>query len=302
MCKTENGNPTTEGMIMAARRIMTLHGRRLREELLALRQSRGLKLADVVELAENDFTDTTLSRWETGENLPKPTDLRRLLEVYEVSGEKKRELLTLLKDARENRRSWWAPARKSLKKGFADYLSLERDAQAIRTYQVALIPGLLQTRDYASAMTKQSVVVDSGNVDQIVDVRMSRQDRLTEQEKPLDYFAIVDEAVVRRQVGGLNVMRAQLDHLLDAMKLGNVQLRVLPFSAGAHAAMEGPFSLMEFPEPHPTVVYVENTTRGLASDEESDVQPYSMVWGSLNATALDTDETAEFLAQVRDET
>lgn len=287
---------------MAARRIMTLHGRRLREELLALRQGRGFKLADVVELAENDFTDTTLSRWETGENLPKPTDLRRLLEVYEVSGDTKRELLALLKDARENRRSWWAPARKSLKKGFADYLSLERDAQVIRTYQATLIPGLLQTQEYASAVAKQSVAVDPSEVDQIVGVRMSRQDRLTAKEKPLLYFAIIDEAVVRRRVGDRDAMRLQLDHLLDAANLPNVQLRVIPFRAGAHAAMEGPFSLMEFPEPHPTVVYVENATRGLASDEESDVQPYSMVWGSLNATALDTDESAAFLAQVRDET
>lgn len=288
---------------MAARRIMTLHGRRLREELLALRQSRGHKLADVVELAERDFTDTTLSRWETGENLPKPTDLRRLLEVYEVSGEKKRELLALLKDARENRRSWWAPARKSLKKGFADYLSLERDAQAIREYQSTLVPGVLQTREYATAITRRSIVGESdADVGQIVDVRMSRKARLTDEESPVEYMAVVDEAVVRRSVGSAAVMRGQLEHLLEMGERPNVQLRLVPFAVGAHAAMNGTFTLFEFPEPHPTVVYVENTTRGLASDEESDVQPYTMVWGSLNATALDSAESAAFLAEVLDET
>lgn len=288
---------------MAARRIMTLHGRRLREELLALRQGRGLKLADVVELAENDFTDTTLSRWETGENLPKPTDLRRLLEVYEAPAEKKRELLALLKDARENRRSWWAPARKSLKTGFADYLSLEREAQVIREYQTMLVPGVLQTRDYATAITRRSIVGESdADIDQIVEVRMSRKARLTNDERTVDYMAVVDEAVVRREVGGRKVLRGQLEHLLQMGERSNVDLRVVPFTVGAYAGMSGMFTLFEFPEPHPTVVYVENTTRGLASDEEADVQPYTMVWGSLNATALDSAESAAFLAEVLDET
>lgn len=287
---------------MAARRIMTLHGRRLREELLAMRSGRGLKLADVVELAEGDFTDTTLSRWETGENLPKPTDLRRLLDVYDAPAEKKRELLGLLKDARENRRSWWAPARKSLKKGFADYLSLERDAQAIREYQSTLVPGVLQTREYATAVTKSSVVVDSpSDIERIVEVRMSRQARLTDEPR-VRYMGILDEAMLRRMVGGNDVMREQVQQLIEIGKESNVELRVVPMSAGAHAGMTGTFTLFEFPEPHPTVVYVENTTRGLASDQESDVQPYTMVWGSLNATALDSAESAAFLAEVLDET
>lgn len=281
---------------MAARRIMTLHGRRLREELLALRQSRELKLADVVELAENDFTDTTLSRWETGENLPKPTDLRRLLEVYEAPAERKRELLALLKDARENRRNSLAPFRKSLKRGFADYLSLERDAVHIRAVETTVVPGLIQTREYAAAVTAASAVIESpADADQVVALRVNRQSRLTDAENQLEYTAILDEAVIRRQVGGSAVMADQLAHLGELGQRPNVSIRLVPFQSGAHASLTGTFSLMDFAEPFPTVVYVEDTTRGLVSDHEEDVRTYEAIWHSVTKTATNTRKSAELI-------
>jgi len=177
------------------------------------------------------------------------------------------------------------------------FVGLESDASSLHTHQNVLVPGLLQTEEYMGAVIR-AIRPDHGEeeVGRRVAARLTRQKLLTDPQPP-EYWAILDEAVLCRVVGGPNIMRSQLLKLIELTDLPHVTLQIVPFGAGAHAGMEGPFLILGFPEPaDPDVVYVENTTTGSYLEEPSDVYRYTLMFDHLRASALNP---ADSLLRVR---
>ena len=227
---------------MAARLSPTARQRRLMAELIRLREGSGLSRAQVAERV--GATDSTLWRYETGATRPKPGDVAILLDVYGIHGAEREELIEMAKHARK--RGWWHRHRQSLKPGFDSYIGLEAAASVVRTFQTLVVPGILQTEGYARAIIEQTAITSvPDQVDEKVLVRLSRQELLTREDDPLQVVAVLDEAVLHRQVGGPEVMSEQIRHLLELTRRPNVTIRVVPFTQGAHAGMDGPFYLLE---------------------------------------------------------
>lgn len=265
-------------------------------ELRRLREERGLSREQVAERI--GASDTSIFRYEKGLTRPKPSDVTVLLEVYGVTGPERDELLQMAKDARK--RGWWHRHRRALKPGFDSYIGLEAAASVIRTYESQIIPGLLQTEAYARAIIEATSIGDvPTEVDERVAVRMSRQELLTRTVDPLRLVAVLDEAVLRRQVGGAATMRGQLGHLTEMSKLANVTIHVIPFATGAHCAMDGKFNLLEFPEPEdPDLVYLEQAASGLVPEDPEEVRRYTLMFGTLVGKALTPAESVAFLRSV----
>ena len=219
-----------------ARPSPTVRRRRLRAELRRLRTERGLTIDAVQELSKGDIKTPNLSRWETGERNVRPTDVRLLLDIYEVGGEEREALLTLARQAKE--RGWWQSYGTAVPSWFQFYVGLESEASAIREYSAELVPGLLQTADYYRAFLG-TAPGDPRITGKEVDVRTARQERLTSDDDPPELWVVLNEAVIRRNVGGSAVMRAQLEHLAELAALPRVTIQVLPFGAGVHPAMDG---------------------------------------------------------------
>ena len=282
---------------MPVRPSPTVRGRRLRYELRRLREQRGLTIEQVSERSGGDLRPPTLSRWETGDRRIRPTDLRLLLDIYEISGDQRELLLTLSRQARE--RGWWQSYASAVPDWFQVYVGLEAEAATIHTYDAELIPGLLQTPDYYRAFIQAAPAAgDEEAIDRKVAVRTARTQRLTGDEPP-ELWAVVNEAVIRRLVGGPEVMRAQLDHIAEMAKLAHISVQVLPFTAGAHPAMDGSFILLGFPEASdPDVVYLESQTSSLYLEEAPEIERYTLMFNHLIAKALDPDESRRLIAQV----
>jgi len=199
-------------------------------------------------------------------------------------------------------RGWWSRYVDVIPPWFRAYVDLESAAALIRTYEGQLVPGLLQTEDYTL------MVVDSAHLDESPEVverrialRMTRQTQLTRPGAP-HLWAVVDEAALRRPVGSHAVMRAQLERLVEATKLPNVTLQILPFGAGAHPAIVGAFSIMRFPDQEPPdVVYLEQQTNALYLDKRDDVDQYLDIIESICARSTAPDRTAEFLGKILNE-
>ncbi|HKB30405.1 MAG TPA: helix-turn-helix transcriptional regulator [Streptosporangiaceae bacterium] len=280
---------------MPVRPSPTVRGRRLRYELRRLREQRGLTIEQVSERADGDLGISTISRWETGDRRVRPTDLRLMLDVYDVHGEQRELLLTLAREARQ--RGWWQSYSAAIPEWFQAYVGLETEAASIHVYEAELIHGLLQTPEYYRAFMQAAPAV--GNDDEIerkIAVRTARQERLTS-DSPPSYWAILNEAAIRRVVGGAEVMRAQLQHVAEMAQLPHINVQVLPFRAGAHPAMDGSFRILSFPEPSDSnVVYIENQAGGLYLEEAAHVDRYSLMFNHLIAKALDPDESMRLVA------
>src|SRR5215472_14718787 len=207
-----------------ARPSPTVRRRRLRAELRRLRTERGLTIDAVQELSKGDIKTPNLSRWETGERNVRPTDVRLLLDIYGVAGEEREALLTLARQAKE--RGWWQSFGISVPSWFQFYVGLESEASTIRQYSAELVPGLLQTADYYRAFLG-TAPGDPRITGKEVDVRLARQQRLTSDDPP-EFWVVLNEAVVRRRVGGNAVMSAQLEHLAQLSQLPRITIQVLP--------------------------------------------------------------------------
>ncbi|MER7208570.1 helix-turn-helix transcriptional regulator [Streptosporangium sp. NPDC000239] len=281
---------------MAPRRSPTARHRRLMAELSRLRENSGLTRVEVAERIGS--TDTTLWRYETGLTRPKPSDVSVLTDVYGVTGEARASLIQMAREARQ--RGWWHRHRQALKPGFDSYIGLEAEASVVRTYEPLVVPGLMQTEPYARAVIEATAMTQApSEVDEKVSVRISRQQLLHGPGDPIQLVALLDEAVLRRQIGGRAVMREQLEHLVELGRLPNVEIRVIPFSSGAHAAMDGKFCLLSFPEPEdPDLVYLEQATSGLMPEDPEEVRRYTLMFGSLSALALGAEASATFIAQM----
>jgi Domain of unknown function (DUF5753) len=228
-----------------------------------------------------------------------PRDVRDLLELYGIGGKQRDDLLRSAREARE--KGWWH-AYSDVLPSTSLFVGMEAAAVRIRTYETSLVPGLLQTDAYArAAIHALHPALHPFEVDHWVELRQARQARLARDDPPV-FSAIVDEAVLRRAVGGRSIMREQLRRLVDDGTRSAVTLRVLPFGAGAHAAMYGPFTILGFQDPdQPDVVYLENLARELCLERAEELLRYSEAFDRLRALALDPDASTAFLVRLREE-
>jgi transcriptional regulator with XRE-family HTH domain len=280
---------------MPVRPSPTVRRRRLRYELRRLREQRGLTIEQVQEQSGGDLRAPTISRWETGDRSIRPTDLRLLLDIYDIQGEQREALLILARQAKE--RGWWQSYGSAVPEWFQVYVGLEAEASSVHVYESELVHGLLQTAEYYRAFLQTApAAANDDEVQRKIAVRVARQERLIDDDPP-EYRAVLNEAVIRRVVGGAEVMREQLNHIAAVAKLPHVSIQVLPFSAGVHPAMDGAFRILGFPEPgDPDVVYLENQIGSLYLEEESEIERYTLMFSHLIAKALDPDESQRLIA------
>jgi transcriptional regulator with XRE-family HTH domain len=281
---------------MATRRSPTARHRRLIVELKRLREERGLSREQVAERIGT--SETSIFRYEKGETRPQPAVVAAMLDVYGATAAERDELLEMARDARK--RGWWHRHRQSLKPGFDSYIGLEAAASIVRTYEAQTVPGLLQAEAYARAnIVATSLNMVPAEIEERLSVRLSRQDLITRSTDRVQLVAVLDEAVLRRQVGGPEAMREQIRHLIDMAALPNVVIHILPFAAGAHPGMEGPFCLLSFPEPDdPDLVYLEQATSGLVPEEPEEVRRYTLMFGTLLGKALTGEESVAFMEKI----
>jgi hypothetical protein len=243
-----------------------------------------------------------ISRMEHGRVGFKERDVTDLLTVYGVTDEKVREgLLSLARQA--NAQGWWAQYGDILPDWFEAYLGLEEAASLIRTYELQFVHGLFQTEAYARAVTMLGHgAAPADEIERRVSLRMKRQDLLTNPDPPR-MWSVMDEAALRRPLGGRKVMRAQLSHIQEVAGLPTVTLQVMPFRRGGHAGAGGSFTVLRFGEPDlPDVVYIEQLTSALYLERRAHVDHYMEVMNRLSADALTPAETEGFLGEIIRET
>lgn len=248
-------------------------------------------------------SESKISRMELGRVSFKERDVADLLTLYGIVDEDERSaLLTLARQA--NSPGWWHAYGDLLPTWFQSFPGLESAASVIRTYEVQLVPGLLQTADYARAVIQlRHDRTDDSEIDRRVQLRLTRQDVLNRRPHPPRLWAVVDEAVLRRAIGGPRVMRAQIQHLIDVCERPNVQLQIVPFEVGGHAGAGGAFTILRFPDPNlPDVVYIEQLASALYLDKRDDVDNYAAVMERLCVQALPPNETPKLLGEILNET
>lgn len=270
----------------------TIRRRRLALALLQFRRDAGLKADEVAKRL--GWQPSKVTRIERNEwRLPNISDVLDLLDTYGITDETTRQaIVTLAREARK--RGWWEEQYKDILGGAL--VGFEWEAAEIHSYEALLIPGLLQTADYAAAIFRGGRVVDEGEIRRLVEARLARQ-QLLERDDPPALWAIIDEAALRKHVGGTAVMRAQLEHLRRMAERPNIGLQVLPDAVGSHASMTGSFMIMDYRDPHdPSIVYREVGQPGdLFLEEPEDVASYRRKYEHLHASALSAEASAAYL-------
>ena len=267
-------------------------GRILRE----LREQAGLSLE--VAAPALDWSSSKLSRIENGHQGVDVHGVRSMLDFYDVGGEQWAELIELARAVAK--KGWWRAY------GLDDkgYVPLEAEATLVRDATAAFVPGLLQTHEYARAVFA-AVLRHRGEteLDGLIAVRRRRQERLTSAEDPLELIAVVDEAVLRRPIGGPAVMRAQLAYLAEAAVLDTVTLQVLPLRLGAHPGLSAAFTLLTFGGIDVSdMAYVEHPVGAVHISKEDEVAVATLTFDRLRSLALDPDESVALIRRVADET
>jgi transcriptional regulator with XRE-family HTH domain len=273
----------------------TLRGRRLALELLHRREATGMSREEVARQLE--WSTSTLFRIETGRSRPQPGNVRALLELYGVTDAERDGLIQLAREARQP--GWWHSFRDVLPNPYEVYIGLEAGAATIRNFEPIVIPGLLQTEDYSRALSRNGPLeLDRDEIERRVEVRTARQKILARDDRPR-LWTVIDEAAVHRLVGGPEVMRGQLQHLVECAGQGKTTFQVVPYRAGAHAGTTGPFVILNFPEPtDPAVVYVETLAGDIYLEERTDVNRYTLAFDRLLAAALHPDDSVQLIEQV----
>ena len=241
-----------------------------------------------------------ISRMELGRVSFKERDVTDLLRLYGVDEDEAATLVELAIQA--NSPGWWHKYGDVLPDWFQVYVGLEEAASLIRLYEVQFVPGLLQTADYARAVVQLGQPgAAPDEIERRISLRLARQELLTKPGGPR-LWAIVDEAALRRPIGGREVMRAQLVQLLEATEQPQVTLQVMPFRSGGHAAEAGAFTIMRFPEPDlPDVVYLEQLTSALYLDKRDDVEKYTEVMERLSVEAESPERSVHILSGMLEE-
>ncbi|MDG4823957.1 helix-turn-helix transcriptional regulator [Asanoa sp. WMMD1127] len=236
-----------------------------------------------------------ISRMELGRVGFKERDVADLLTLYGIVDEAQREpLLALARDSRSD--GWWHRYDDVLENWFNTYVGLEESASTIRAYEVQFVPGLLQTADYAAGVVVSGLpAATPAEVDRRVKLRLERQ-RILDKNPPVTYWVVMDEAALRRPVGGRSVMREQVTHLLSVSERPNITIQVMPLQRGSHTADGGAFSMLRFGDPHlPDVVYVEQLVSALYLDKPEHVERYRQAMERLTVAALSPADTRAFL-------
>jgi transcriptional regulator with XRE-family HTH domain len=241
-----------------------------------------------------------ISRMELGRVSFKERDVTDLLKLYGVDEDETVTLVALAVQA--NTPGWWHKYGDVLPDWFQVYVGLEEAASLIRLYEVQFVPGLLQTADYARAVVRLGQPgAAPEEIERRISLRMGRQELLTKPGGPR-LWAIVDEAALRRPIGGKEVMRAQLEQLILATEEPQVTLQVMPFRSGGHAAEAGAFTIMRFPEPDlPDVVYLEQLTSALYLDKRDDVEKYTEVMERLSVESESPERSVDILSGMLEE-
>jgi transcriptional regulator with XRE-family HTH domain len=283
------------GATVSPRSSPTARRRQLATALRQLREERNLNCTEAGKAV--GWSESKVSRIETGRVKIAQPDLEILLDLYEVTGETRAGLLTMARQA--THRGWWRSYSDALPAWFENYVGLENGARSLFTYQNQLVHGLMQTEEYAEAVIRAARPQASADeVERQLAARATRQALLTA-TNPLQVWAVLDEAVLRRPVGGPITMRAQLNRLLEISAFRNVTMQVLPFDAGAHASMGTSFELLQFLELGDTaIIYIEDLTSSQYLEMPADLERYTLVFDYLRASALSPDRSAQFIAQV----
>ncbi|MDG4798701.1 helix-turn-helix transcriptional regulator [Micromonospora sp. WMMD1082] len=274
--------------------------RRLALTLRKLREQTGLSSAEAARRVDHDAS--WLSRIEIAEVRPHPNDVRALLTLYGVAGEEAEAVIEVARQAKQ--RGWWQQYSDVLPGWFATYVGMESEASVIRSYQCQMIPGLLQTEDYARAAFRGAPVpMRDEEVERQVALRMERQAILGSAGQPT-LRVILDEGAVRRAVGGPDVLRAQITRLLEESSRSRLQIQVLPFGAGT--GFDGSFVILDFPPlpaPYPDavedrLVYVDTLTGALYLEAPAEVAGYAAAFEQLAANALSPSESRDTLRKL----
>ncbi|MER6953290.1 helix-turn-helix domain-containing protein [Streptomyces sp. NPDC002623] len=272
----------------------TVRRRRLGQELRRLRELKGMTAEEVAERLL--VSQSKISRLENGRRSISQRDVRDLCGVYEVEDQRMVDsLMEMAKDSRQQ--GWWH--------AFGDvpysvYIGLETDAASLRVYDPQVVPGLLQTRQYAEALISGALPETAHTeIEKRVQVRMRRQERVSSGENPLRLWSVMDESALRRVVGSRELMREQLEHLVEQSQLPHVTVQVIPFDMGAHPGLNGQYAILEFPDTaDSSVVYIEGVTSDLYLEKPNDVQKYSVMYEHLRAQALNVDQSRQFIADI----
>ncbi|MFF7257144.1 helix-turn-helix domain-containing protein [Streptomyces microflavus] len=273
--------------------------RRLGAELKRLREKAGVRMEDAAERIGGD--KPKISRQENGRQGVSKLEIEALLALYGVSDERLRTALITL--AREGRRKgWWAQYSDILSSNFQERLSIESDAARILTFQPMLVPGLLQTVEYATETIRSfNKTATEEQLDSYIEVRRSRQE-IFARENPPQYVCLLDEAVLRREVGGPAVMAAQLGRILEVNNPPKLTIQVVPFSQGWHAGADGAFNIYSYPDPMDLdVVNLEYLDGALYLEEDEPVERYQLAFDELRATALASRQSMELISTVKRE-
>jgi transcriptional regulator with XRE-family HTH domain len=251
----------------------------------------------VEQVAERlEFSPSKVSRLETGQRGATARDVRDFCDLYGVSDTAERDRLVNL--AREGKQQgWW----QSYDLDFSTYVGLEAAAVSTKYFLSVVIPGLFQTADYARAMLEAwAPEISPERIDELVKVRLTRQELLgrDQREKPLAISAILDEAALHRVVGGPSTMRSQLRRLAELAQLPHVTIRIIPYTVGAHIAMESTFRILEFEDPVHDVVFVEGLVGRIYLERAQDVARYRDVFERLIGIALSPQESIERIRQI----
>ncbi|MEU2261227.1 helix-turn-helix transcriptional regulator [Streptomyces sp. NPDC019645] len=272
----------------------TVRRRRLGQELRRLRELKGMTAEEVADRLL--VSQSKISRLENGRRSISQRDVRDLCGVYEV--EDHRVVDSLMQMAKDSRQQGWWHAFGDIP--YSVYIGLETDAASLRVYESLIVPGLLQTRDYAHAVIEGMwPEATQSEIDKRIQIRLKRQDRLTDPDNPLRFWAVIDEALLRRVVGNEQIMADQLDHLAQLSQQPHVTLQVLPYAVGAHPGMYGKFAILEFQDAmDASVVYLEGVTSDLYLEKPNDVQSYTVMYEHLRAKALSAEESLAFIRRV----
>ncbi|MFH9175155.1 helix-turn-helix domain-containing protein [Streptomyces albogriseolus] len=276
----------------------TTRRRQLGADLRRLRELAGLTLEEAG--ARVGISKATLSRYETKEGVVKWPAVDALCREYGATDEERLALVELAKGARIQ--GWWRSLADPIPESMNLMLTLEGEVVREDHYACMYVPGLLQTRAYAEAVHRASEVqCEEREVQHMVDIRMKRQELLERQDPP-HLWAVIDEAALRRRVGGRDVMREQLTHLLTMAERSRVTVQVLPFDRGAHAAAVGSFAVLRGQAPELDVVYVDLLGGGLFMEKPEELERYKLAFEYLSAQALDFESSTDLIDRISKET
>jgi transcriptional regulator with XRE-family HTH domain len=272
----------------------TVRRRRLGQELRQLREAAELTIEEVARRLE--VSPAKISRIETGRVSVRPRDVSDLLDQYEIYGMHRDNLLTLSREARQQ--GWWHSYSDLLSEGADVRVGLETEAEAIHTYQIQLIPGLLQTPEYAGALLRAHYRSEPPEqIERRVKLRMARQQLVIEQNNT-PIWAVLDEAVLRRRVGPPEVMHSQYRRLLEFSQEINITIQVLPLDAGVYSGVPVGFAIMQLPPPDPQVVVIEYRGGTLYLERPEEVAAHSQVFDHIRANAKGTEESIQYISDI----